>query len=326
MTKKELLSVAWACGGLSFVLRVLWSRYIKKQSILPMIKGYYPLVKPNRYSKVIKALYKVRTKKTLDLEHPKTFDEKLQWLKLYDSTPLKTKLADKYLVRDWVAQLIGSEHLVPLLGVWDKFSDIDFSTLPKEFVLKCNHGSGWNVIVRDKDKMDLEGIRAKFEKWLALNYAFISGFELHYRDIVPKIIAEEYIGDIDKNPADYKFHCFDGKPEYLQYNTDRNIEKHYAREVFYNMDWFRQPFVSGVRERSLSDTEKPKSFDKMKELATKLCQDFPYVRVDLYDVNGKIYFGEMTFTSDSGYAPWDPLDTNLMLGEKITLPQKTLLT
>ena len=154
---------------------------------------YYRSLDPSQYEEELKDWYKRRTKKELDLENPKTFNEKIQWLKLYDSTPIKTKLADKYLVREWVKEKIGEEYLVPLLGVWDKFDDIDFDKLPDKFVLKCNHGCGWNLIVTDKSKIDKVEAKKKFDKWMNTNFAFCNGLELHYKNIQPKIIAEEYL-------------------------------------------------------------------------------------------------------------------------------------
>ena len=149
-----------------------------------------------QYKDTIENLYLFIEGRKLDLAHPVTFNEKIQWLKLYDSSELKTRLADKFLVRKWIAEKIGEQYLVPIIGVYDCVEDINFDTLPNRFVLKANHGSGWNIIVKDKDKANIDEIKDQLKKWLSTNFAFREGFELHYRDIKPRIIAEEYIDEL----------------------------------------------------------------------------------------------------------------------------------
>ena len=153
-------------------------------------------------------------KKSLNIDNPKT-NEKIKWLKLYDSTPKKTYLTDKYLVRRWIKKKIGEEYLIPLIGVYDKFEDINFKNLPKDFVIKCNHGCGYNIIVKDKFSLNLTIVKSKIDKWMDENYAFKNGLELQYRDIKPKIIIEKYMDDNTGDLRDYKFHCFNGKPKFL---------------------------------------------------------------------------------------------------------------
>ena len=173
----------------------------------------------------LRKFFYARTKKHLNLDNPQTFNEKIQWMKLYDSTPIKTRLADKYLVRDWVKEKIGEEYLIPLLGVYDKFEDINFDKLPNQFVIKCNHGCGYNIIVKDKSKLDLVDTKAKLDKWMNENFAFKVGLELHYRDIKPKIIIEKFIENKGTNDLyDYKFWCFDGKVKYIQFLSERNLD------------------------------------------------------------------------------------------------------
>lgn len=258
------------------------------------------------------------TGKELNLDNPQTFNEKIQWLKLYDSTPIKTRLTDKYLVRDWIKEKIGEEYLIPLLGVYDKFEDINFDKLPNQFVIKCNHGSGWNIIVKDKSMLDLEEVKFKLDRWMNENFAFQAGLELHYRDIKPKIIIEKYITNNGTALYDYKFWCFNGKVEYMQFRDDYSQD---LKMVFYNMQWKKQDFFY---DHSLydKDLEKPDNFDNMCQLAQKLCKDFAFVCVDLYRLNdGTIKFGEMTFTRSSGTGRWNNEKYNLMLGQKITLPK-----
>ena len=263
----------------------------------------------------MKDWYYERTGEVLNLENPKTFNEKIQWLKLYDSTPIKTRLADKYLVREWVKEKIGEEYLIPLLGVWDKAEDINFDKLPKQFVLKCNHGSGYNIIVKDKSKINVNKIRKQLNEWLNEDFAFKYGFELHYSDIPRKIIAEEYISN-GKDLYDYKIWCFDGKAMYIQFLSER---KQNLKMAFYDTNWIKQDFVYSY-EYDKKVIKKPESLKKLLLLAEKLSEGFLHVRVDFYILNnGDIKFGEMTFTSLSGTCKWNPQRSNKMLGDLIQM-------
>jgi len=262
--------------------------------------------------------YHASTGDYVDFNNPKTFSQKLQWCKVYDMNPLKTLLADKYLVRDWVAEKIGEEYLVPVLGVWDKFDDIDFDVLPNKFALKCNHGSGWNIIVEDKSKLDLEQTKKKIDLWMSENFAYKAGFELHYMDINPKIIAEEYMENNGGDIYDYKFYCFDGKVKFIHFLMDRKSE---LRMAYFDPKWVKQDFVHN-HPRIEDDIPAPSNLDKMIEIAETLSNGFPYVRVDLYRLNdGTIKFGEMTFTPASGTQDWNPPETDNMLGSLFHLPK-----
>ena len=278
---------------------------------------YYGRMKESQYPQVLKRKYRRRMRETLNLEHPRKFSEKMQWLKLYDSTPLKTMLADKYLVRQWVADTIGAEYLIPLLGVWSDANDIDFDTLPEKFVLKANHGSKFNIIVRDKSKLNFKKTKKTLNLWLKYNYTFTLGrCELHYKDIKPLIIAEQYIENIDNDLVDHKFFCFHGSPKYYAILQDRakNI-----KSATYDINFIKQPFM--LLPGKSFDFEKPESFEKMLSIAEILCQGFKHVRVDLYDVKGKIYFGEMTFTSGSGFRKIRPIEYDYMLGDLIKISE-----
>ena len=268
-----------------------------------------------KYPEYLKDWFYQRTGEELNLENPQTFNEKIQWMKLYDSTPLKTKLADKYLVRDWVKEKIGEEYLIPLLGVWEKFDDIDFDKLPDKFVLKANHGSGWNIIVTDKNKLNKQDTKQKLDKWLHTNYAFNSGLELHYKDIKPLIIAEKYIEPEDGDLKDYKFLCFNGQVKYAWVDKDR-YTKH-TRNL-YDINWQLMP-VTIQYPNSNDEIQKPHNFDKMVEFAKVLSQGFALVRVDFYENNNNLFFGEMTFTSGSGAEKIYPEKYNLELGQLIDL-------
>jgi hypothetical protein len=256
--------------------------------------------------------------KRLDLEHPRTFNEKIQWMKLYDSTPLKTRLADKYLVRDWVAEKIGPEYLIPLLGVWDSFDEIDFNELPNQFVLKANHGCGWNIIVKDKSRFNKEEARRNFDYWMRMNFAYCAGLELHYRNIPPKIIVEKYMEDENKQLVDYKFYCFEGKPYFIEFLSDR-FEQGGFKCTMYDLEWNPTGWTPEALHEPCNIVTKPKNLTKMIYLAKMLCFDFHYVRVDFYSLDEKVYFGEMTFTPMSGLGRFKPKEWDLKLGEMIKL-------
>ena len=269
------------------------------------------------YRKYLKQWYTSVMRKPLNLDKTQTFNEKIQWLKLYDSTLIKTRLADKYLVREWVKEKIGEQYLIPLLGVYDRFEDINFSQLPDQFVIKCNHGCGYNIIVKDKSQLDRAEAKLKVDRWMRENYAFKWGFELYYRDIKPKILIEQCVTNDGQNLYDYKFWCFNGEVKYVQFRDDFPDT---LKMVFYDLNWKRQPFYynHSTYEEELA---KPDNFDEMVQIAKMCCQSFPFVCVDLYRLNdGTIKFGEMTFTCSSGVVCWNNEKYNLMLGKLIKLP------
>jgi hypothetical protein len=282
--------------------------------------NYYANLDPSKYPAELARWYESTTGTPLDLENPQTFNEKIQWLKLYDSTPLKTRLTDKYLAREWITENIGEEYLIPLLGVWDSFDEIDFDALPNQFVLKANHGSGWNVIVKDKVTLDKADAKAKFDKWVKLNFAYIAGLELHYKDIVPKIIAEKYIENDEGGLYDYKVHCFNGKPMYIHYIGDRAY--HSTKEAFFDTEWRLMPFTSRTYPQYDDQIQAPERLSELLQFAEKLAKEFIYVRVDFYVLNdGSFKFGEMTFTPGSGVYKWEPPEYNSKLGKLLVLSQ-----
>lgn len=288
----------------------------KVKRIIPFLQRefknrYLENLDPKKYADFLKREYKKRTGETLNLDNPEKFTEKMQYNKINLATPLKTKLADKYEVREWVAQTIGEEYLIPLIGVWDKYSDIPFDKLPQKFVLKTNHGAGWNLIVKDKSKLNHQDEKKRFNRWQKMNFAFFTDLQLQYRDIEPKILAEEFIQDNQGLLPEYKFFCFDGKVYYCWEILGRGSKEY--RNI-YDVDWNLQPWIFEGHENTPFQTKKPKNFEKMLELAEVLSQDFSHVRVDLYNVDGKIYFGEMTFTSTGGYRLIYPEKYNYMLG------------
>lgn len=250
----------------------------------------------------------------LDLDNPKSFNHKIQWLKLYDSTKEKGMLADKYAVREWVKGKIGEEYLIPCIGRWNKFEDIDFDNLPEKFVLKANHGSSTNVIVSDKSKINKTELRLRFSRWLSTNYALKMGFELHYGIMKPQIICEKYMGD---DLIDYKLFCFNGRPDFFWVDTGRFLNH---KRNTYDLEWNELPFLIDNYERVI--VNKPKNLDKMIDFAKKLSAGFSFVRVDFYEIEGRLFFGEMTFTSNSGCNHFVPVEYDLIYGDKISLPVK----
>ncbi len=266
----------------------------------------------------IRLKYFSRFRKFPDLKNPKTFCEKLQWLKLYDRNPEYSKMVDKYEVREYVKEKLGEEYLVPLLGVWDSFDEIDFDKLPRQFVLKCTHDSGGLVICKDKSKLNIEKTRKKINRSLKNNY-YWSGREWPYKDVKPRIIAEKYMVDESGTELkDYKFLCFNGKPMFVEYHTGRFTEKH--TQDFYDINWNK---TNISQEGTMSDftVEKPMLFDKMIELTNILADGIRHVRIDWYNINGKIYFGEITFFDNSGLVPFDKEDDDLLLGSLIDLKE-----
>lgn len=280
---------------------------------------YLSSIPADRYPEELCKWYYHRTGETLNLANPRTVNEKIQWLKLYDATPLKTRLADKYLVREWVKEKIGEEHLIPLLGVWDSFDEIDFDSLPDQFVLKANHGSGWNIIVKDKTQFDREEAKKKFDVWLRSNFAFRVGLELQYMNIPPKIIAEQYMENINQL-VDYKVWCSNGKARFIWVDTDRYTAH---KRTLFSLEWEKLPITLGPYSADERGIPKPRNLEKMIRFAEMMCKEFALVRIDFYEVEDRLYFGEMTFTSTSGLNRTDPRSFEYEMGSWITLPPKS---
>lgn len=263
----------------------------------------------------IKILYRYQMGKPLNLEKPETFNEKLQWLKLYDRKPEYIKLVDKYEVRKYIAATVGEEHVVPLLGVWDKFEDIDFDLLPNQFVLKCTHDSGGNVFCKDKTTFDVKAARKKMNMYLKRNY-FINTREWQYKHIKPRIIAEPYLVDESGiELKDYKFLCFNGEPRILLVISNRGED---TRSDFYNLNFEHIPMRHHYKNSS-KVLNKPAGFEEMIELAKKLSKGITHVRTDFYDINGKVYVGELTFYQFAGFERFEPDKYDRILGSWIKL-------
>ena len=251
-----------------------------------------------------------------DLRHPKTYNEKLQWLKLNDIHDEYTQLVDKYEAKEYVRNILGDDVIIPTFGVWDKFEDIDFTMLPNQFVLKTTHDSGGVVVVKDKEHMDIETARRKLNKSLRNNY-FFEHREYPYKNVKPRIIAEKFMVDESgMELKDYKFFCFNGEVKFLFIATDRPID---TRFDFFDTDFNHLPFKQG-HPWANKEINKPDGFEEMKRIAGILSKGFPHVRVDLYDINGKIYFGELTFFHFSGNVPFEPEEWDYKIGRMLRLP------
>ena len=248
----------------------------------------------------LKALWKRTFGYELDLKHPKTFNEKLQWLKLYDRKPIYTTLVDKYRVKQWIADKIGEQYVIPTLAVYDSVDEIDLDKLPDKFVLKCNHDSGNVVICRDKSTFDLQSAKQKLGVALKTDY-YLKQREWPYKNVKRCVIAEKYIQDQeDGGLVDYKFFCFDGRVDCVMVCVDRHIKQ--PKFYFFDRDWnLKRLNVRGKEAPEGFSLPKPKSLDKMFELSSTLSEGIPFVRVDFYDVAGEILFGEMTFFPDAGF-------------------------
>lgn len=269
----------------------------------------------------LKKVFKLRVGIKLNLNTPRTFTEKLQWLKIHDHKPQYTTMVDKYEVKKYVADKIGEQYIIPTLGVWESFDEINFNKLPNQFVLKCTHDSGGLVICRNKIQFDKQAARRKISKSLKRNYYYL-GREWPYKNVPPRIIAEQYMKDSETSELrDYKFFCFNGEPIYCQVISDRSSVETID---FYDMEWTHQPFTGLALPRkpfSEVSISVPRTFEKMKKSAKVLSKDIPFVRVDFYEINGEMYFGELTFYPASGFGEFSPDEWNYKLGDMITLPK-----
>ena len=281
-------------------------------------RGFYRNV-PD--AELLKRKYKLIFGKELDLENPKTFNEKLQWLKLYDRKPEYTTMVDKVAAKRYVAEKIGEEYVIPTLGVWDRFDDIDFDSLPNQFVLKCTHDSGGLVIVRDKAKLDRAAAKKKIEKCLRRNYYYLSR-EWPYKDVKPRILAEAYMEDDQKNRTlkDYKLFCFSGEPKSILTVTGGHDDESKILRRMYDPQWNLLPIALHGKPMVTEAEPMPEQLPELLRLAGILSKDMPHLRTDFYVVNGKIYFGELTFYHMSGLARMDPPEWGQTFGSFIVLP------
>ena len=256
----------------------------------------------------------------LDLDTPSTFNEKLQWLKLYDRKPEYTVMVDKYRVRDYIADTIGSEYLIPLVGVWDSADEIDFDALPNQFAMKCNHNSGLGMcICKDKSKLDVVQVKKELRKGLQEDY-YLTGREWPYKDVPRKIIAEQFMKSDAGGLTDYKLHCFNGEPKLILVCKDRFTETGLT-EDFFSENWEHLDIRRPKHPNASQPIPQPEELPQMLELARKLSKDIPFLRVDFYIIEHKIYFSELTFFPASGFEKFVPEKWDETLGSWLTLPK-----
>ena len=265
------------------------------------------------YKKEIEKWWLLKKKKIINIDNPNTFNEKIEWLKIFDSTPKKAYLSDKYLVRIWIKNKIGEKYLIPLIGIYNKFDEIDFENLPKSFVIKCNHCNEHNIIVKDKSKLNMAEIKFNLYRWMNEDYAFKNNnLELQYREIQHKIIIEQYMNKEEDYFKNYKFHCSNGKPIFIENYIDN-------KDNFYDLKRNKISYILNNIYLSFPSQNKAKLLNKMIELSSILSEGFSYARIDFLIIHGKIYFSKISFTSlidsDEHY--------DIKFGSYIKLPKET---
>lgn len=276
-------------------------------------RNYTDILSDKLYLKII---FKLRLGYSLDLKNPQTFNEKLQWLKLYDRNPKYIQMVDKYEVRKYISENIGEEYLIPLIGVYNRFEEINFEELPNQFVIKCTHDSGGVVICKNKSKFDIRKAKEKIKKSMKRNF-YYSGREWPYKNIKPKIIIEQYMEDKKaKELIDFKIMCFNGIPKFSFTCSERYNDG--LKVTFYDLNWKKMPFERHYPS-STKEIEKPKNYELMLELSKKLSKNIPFVRVDWYEINEKLYFGELTFYPGSGLEEFKPFSWDKKLGNLLSL-------
>lgn len=291
-------------------------RYLRKPRKLIRTlgnKGYFNWMDDKTYLKLV---YWGETKQKLDLDNPVTFNEKIQWLKLYDRNMEYSKYADKYEVRKFVKDKIGENYLIPLIGVYNNVGEIKWSDLPNKFVIKCTHGSGSNIICNNKSNLDINKSIDKINIWMKKNWYWF-GREWSYKNIKPRIICEKYMVDESQvELKDYKIFCFDGKPQLIEVDFNRFVQ--HKRNIYTTKWEFVDANIRYPNDSSIK-IEKPSNLEKMLELATKLSENIPQVRVDFYSIKDNIYFGEMTFYHGSGFEEFEPKSLGVKMGQWIKL-------
>lgn len=275
--------------------------------------GIYNLMPDGLY---LKMQYRRATGEQLDLKHPRTINEKLQWLKLHNRDPLYTRLVDKVEVKKIVSDLIGEEHVIPTLAVWNSADEIDYDSLPDRFVIKCSHDSGGVFVCRDKNSFNREHVREELRARLKHNF-YWDGREWPYKNVPRRIIAEQFLDEGNNSDlTDYKILCFNGEPKYCQVITDRRTDE---KIDFFDMDWNLQPFQGVAKKPHNSNLQKPAEFETMKRIARILSAGKCYARIDLYTVKDRVYFGEITFFPAAGFGSFAPPEWNRILGDMIDL-------
>ena len=269
----------------------------------------------------IRVFYRLAMQEPLDLKGPVTYTQKIQWLKMHNNNLIYTRMVDKYAVKEMIAKELGQQYVIPLLGVWDDFDAIDFGKLPNQFVLKTTHDSGNVLVCKDRRHFDIAKAKKKFSQALKTNYFFKSR-EYPYKNAVPRIIAEKYMHDkTQEELTDYKFFCFHGEPRILQIISNKGVGK---KVNCYDMEFNLLSLATDLS--GINDTlTKPDNFCEMVDIARKLSKGLIHVRVDLYSINGQVFFGEYTFHNGGGIVNFNPPEWNKILGDMIVLPTKDVL-
>ncbi|PQJ23148.1 ATP-grasp fold amidoligase family protein [Tenacibaculum sp. SG-28] len=264
-------------------------------------------------------LYEFFTNKKLDLNNPIEFNQKIQWYKVFYRPKILNQLVDKFAVRDYVKDKIGGQYLNECYGVYQSPSEVDFNKLPNQFVIKATHASSYNLIVKDKEKLDVNNAKLLFKKWMRTNQYYRTGQEWAYKDVQPRLIAEKFLEEKGQSSLiDYKFYCFKGEVKFLEVHLDR---KDNHKRSFYDLDFKKLPFRVVSLDKTIDkEIEKPTTLNKMIALSKKLSGDFPFVRVDFYSINDKIIFGEMTFYPNDGRKDFYPEKYNKVIGDWFKLP------
>ncbi len=292
---------------MSFLRRLYLSIAKKFKHVLPI-------------HKYVAIQYEYYNRKKIDIYHPVEFNQKIQWLKAFYHPPILHQLVDKYEVRAYVEEKIGREYLIDFVALYDKLSDVDFEALPQQFVMKVVHGCGYNLIVPDKQQLNIRKAKLKLLKWTNKDQYRRSGKEWAYKGVKPRILVEKFMKEPGKDSLnDYKFYCFNGKPKFVEVHLDR---REYHKSSFYDLNFEQLPFWDVSEDHKIkTPLEKPEKFDEMVVLAEKLADRLPFVRVDFYYVDNQIKFGEMTFYPGDGRADFQPDKYNKILGDMIELPE-----
>lgn len=278
-------------------------------------RGFYGELPDKDYISIV---YKYEFGKDLNWDNPTTFNEKLQWLKIYDRNPEYSKMVDKYEAKQYVGGKVGFEHIVPTLGIWNSFEEIDFETLPQQFVLKCTHDSGGVILCKNKDDFDRRAAKKKIERSLHRDY-YSASREWPYKNVSPRVLAEKFlVNESGGELKDYKFYCFDGVVKFLMVNSDRGSSKK-TKADYFDRDFNWLDFEWGY-EHADAKPSKPLLFDEMIRISEELSKELIHVRVDLYECNNQVYFGELTFFDGSGFAKFDPPDWDSIIGKMLVLP------
>ena len=295
--------------------------YVKHPLKIIQPLGYRGLLKwmPDRL--YLKLVFRSKIGKRLDIDNPKTFNEKLQWLKLFNRKPEYTMYVDKYGVRKYIANTIGQEFLIPIIGVYESVNEIPWNALPNQFVLKCTHGSHCNIVCQDKSKLDIDDAKNKLNKWLKKNWYWY-GREWPYKNVKPRIICEEYLVDeSEEELKDYKFMCFNGDPKIIQVMSERNNGDYCINH--FDLNWNPINIPRKCHKENIKDLVRPRGLEQMIMISRTLSRNIPFARIDLYQTPTRVYFGEITFFPASGFMDFANEKDDYMLGNWLELPKKT---